>query len=77
MLMKQLSGHDSLLAAGLLRREDTPDKRRATRPAETTECLLHSLFVAGRGGCRASFRNCAGDEPTTRLNAVLNALSDR
>lgn len=38
--------------------------------------LFQLPFAAACAGCRAWLRNCAGDEPTTRRNVVLNALSD-
>ncbi len=53
-----------------------PDPASARHHLSTGR-LLQLPFAAERGGCRAWFRNCAGDERTTRRNAVLNALSDR
>ncbi|MEV0395585.1 cupin domain-containing protein [Polymorphospora rubra] len=56
---------------------------RTVTPATSASSLLSAgrlfqfPFAAERGGCRALLRNCAGDDPTTRRNAVLNALSDR
>lgn len=50
-----------------------PHPRTPARPASSPSASVR----AERAGCRAWLRNCVGDEPTTRRNAVLKALSER